>query len=96
MVLRLDGIYFNSEQDFKNQNGSNDLGEFDIFVNDIFLSQVPNKIQKEIILKTDMESEATLVYGERIETEESKKKQTELIDNMNIDNLKRKIQINFL
>lgn len=83
-------------EDFKNQNGTNDLGEFDVFVNDIFLSQVPNKIQKEIILLNDMESEATLVHGERIETEDSKNKQTELIDNMNIDNLKRKIQINFL
>ena len=56
----------NIMEDFKNQNSAYNLGEFDIFVNDIFLSQVSIKIQKEIILKTDMESMATLVYGERL------------------------------
>ena len=54
------------------------------------------KIQKEIILSTNIESEATLVYGERLETEESIKKQKEMNDNLDINILKRKIQINFL
>ena len=97
-VFSLDN-WFESQniiEDFKNQNGSNDLGEFDIFINDIFLSQVTTKIQKEIILKTDMESEAILVYGKRLETEDSIKKQKEMNDNLNINILKRKIQINFL
>lgn len=86
----------NIMEDFKNQNSAYNLGEFDIFINDIFLSQVTTKIQKEIILLNDMESKATLVYGARIETEETKKKQKEMNDNFNINILKRKIQINFL
>ncbi len=79
-------------EDFKIQNKELDLENFDIFVNDIYLTQVSNNIQKEIILNTDMESNAILVYKENNETNFRKNKYYE---NLNLNCANKYIKINF-